>query len=342
MRGVPVPSEPPAPADSALSVAPPTPHDERPLWRKVLPFAVALALTALLVWRLDLSAFVRHLRGVNYPAFLGFCGLFTLLLLAADSVATAFVYSRTVCPVRVRDLFLIRGASYLPSMVNHHIGQAWLTWYMARAYQAPLWRTAGATLLVYATTFASLFVFGAISLLFEHNEAPWLLPLLSVVFVAGIAYLVVLHVKPPFLARRQIFAPLFDVGIRGHMQALVLRIPHMMVLFAGSWLPFQFFGVDIPPGAAFAYIPVLMVVSALPITPQGVGTRDWFSLHYFSQYGGGSQADQEAAVAAATLSFAVAISLFQSVLALALMHRALRVLSQQSAERFAETDAAAR
>ena len=333
-----MPSETP-PIDSTQSVAPPAPHDERPLWRKILPFAVALGLTALLIWRLDLQAFVRHLQGVNYLGFLAFCGVFTLLLLAADSVATAFVYSRTVCPVRVRDLFLIRGASYLPSLVNHHVGQAWLTWYMARAYKAPLWRTAGATLLVYATTFASLFLFGAVSLLFDHNEAPWLLPVLAGVFVAGIAYLVVLHIKPPFLAKRQLFAPLFDVGIRGHMAALVLRIPHMAVLFAGSWLPFHFFGVDIPPGAAFAYIPVLMVVSALPITPQGVGTRDWFSLHYFSQYSSGSQADQEAAVAAATLSFAVAISLFQIVLALALMHRALRMLGPQTAEPAERTDA---
>jgi Lysylphosphatidylglycerol synthase TM region len=323
-----VSSEPTPDAHPVPPLAPPTPRDERPLWRKVLPFVLALGLTGLLVWRLDLAAFVRHLRGVNYPAFLGFCWVFVVLLLAADSLATSFVYSKTVCPVRFRDLFLIRGASYLPSMLNHHVGQAWLTWYMSRAYKAPLWRVAGATLLVYATTFASLFLFGAISLVFDRKGAPWLIPLLAVVFVAGIGYLVVIRIKPAFLVKRQVLAPLFDVGIVGHMQALALRIPHILVLFLGTWLPFRFFGVDIPPGAAFAYIPVLMVVSALPITPQGVGTRDWFSLHYFSQYGAGNQAEQEAAVAAATLSFAVALSLFQAVFALLLMHRALRVLNQ--------------
>ena len=321
----------PEPTGSDQPVPPPVPRDERPWWRKALPFVVAVALTVLLVWRLDLQAFVRHLRGVHYPAFFAFCAVFVVSLLAADSLATSFVYTRTVCKVRFRDLFLIRGASYLPSLVNHHVGQAWLTWYMSRAYDAPLWRVAGATLLVYATTFASLFVFGAISLLFDNNEAPWLTPLLGFVFVAGIAYLVVLHLRPAFLAKRQVLAPLFDVGVRGHLQALVLRIPHMLVLFVGSWLPFRFFGVQIPPGAAFAYIPMLMVVSALPITPQGVGTRDWFSLHYFARYGPGEQVDQEAAVAAATLSFAVAISLIQIVLALGLMPRALRLIHRPDA-----------
>ncbi len=303
-----------------------TPRDERPLWRRVLPLVLAVGLTALLVSRLDLTAFVRHLRNVNYAGFLAFCWTFCLLLLAADSLATSFVYSRTVCPIRFRELFLIRGASYLPSMLNHHVGQAWLTWYMSRAYGAPLWRVAGATLLVYGTTFGCLFLLGGISLLVDGATAPWLAPLLGVAAVGAVSYLAVIALKPKALARRQVLAPLFEVGVTGHLLAFALRLPHVMVLMLGTWLPFRFFGVDIPPAAAFAYVPILMVVSALPVTPQGVGTRDWFSLHYFSQYGMGSQAEREAAVAATTLSFAVAISLLQAVLALVLMHRALRIL----------------
>jgi hypothetical protein len=55
-------------------------------------------------------------------------------------------------------------------------------------------------------------------------------------------------------------------------------------------------------------------------------------LHYFAHYGPGNQAEQEAAVAAATLSFAVALSLFQAAFALVLMHRALRVLSRPASD----------
>jgi hypothetical protein len=130
-----------------------------------------------------------------------------------------------------------------------------------------------------------------------------------------------------------VLAPLFEVGVLGHLQAFALRMPHMAVLFIGSWLPFHFFGVDIPPGAAFAYVPVLMVVAALPITPQGVGTRDWFSKHFFASYAHGSTiAEQEAAVIAATLTWVVAISLFQIVFSLILMHRALRVLGKDTSD----------
>jgi len=281
---------------------------------------------AFLLYRLDLARFLQHLQRVNYAAFIGFVAAFNLALLTADAFATSYVYRRTVCPIRFREFWLIRGFSYLPSLLNHHVGQAWLTWYLSRRYQAPLWRVAGATLLVYATTFGSLFLFMTVSLLFDHEKIPWLAPTVIVAAVAGLAYLIVIHVAPPYLARKQMLAPLFEVGVRGHLLALVLRLPHMVVLFLGSWLPFYFFGVDIPPGVAFAYVPVLMVVVALPITPQGVGTRDWFCMHYFSRFAPGSAEDQAAAIAATTLTFAVALTILQIVGSLLLMRRALAML----------------
>ena len=322
----------PAIHPESTAVAPLAPRDERPLWRRALPFVIAIALVAFLLYRLDLSRFVQHLQRVNYPAFIAFVALFNLALLTADAFATSFVYRRTVCPVRFREFWLIRGFSYLPSLVNHHVGQAWLTWYISRAYKAPLWRVAGATLLVYATTFGSLFIFMTLSLLFDHEQIPWLAPTVVCGAVAGIAYLAVIRLAPPFLAKRQVLAPLFEVGVRGHLAALAMRLPHMVVLFLGSWLPFFFFDVKIPAGVAFAYVPVLMVVVALPITPQGVGTRDWFSLHYFSRFGHGAPEDQAAAIAATTLTFAIALTILQIIGSLLLLRRAMSMLARPATD----------
>ncbi|OQB12712.1 MAG: hypothetical protein BWY17_03044 [Deltaproteobacteria bacterium ADurb.Bin207] len=271
--------------------------------------------------------FARHLRQVNTVGFLAFCFVFSITLLASDSLATSFVYSRTVCPVRFHEVFLIRGASYLPSMLNHHLGQAWLTWYVSRVYKAPLGRVAGATLLVYGTTFGCLLLLGGVSLALDASSARWLGPIMIAASVGAVVYLVVIASRPAILVRRQVLAPLFDVGVVGHLLAFALRVPHILVLFLGTWLSFRFFDVDIPPAVALVTMPVLLVISALPVTPQGVGTRDWFSLHAFSQYAIGDKMEQEAAVAATTLSFAVGISIFQAALALYLMHRALRVLA---------------
>jgi hypothetical protein len=296
----------------------------------MVPFAIALGLVGYLLQRLDLRALLGHLRSVNYPAFLAFVALFTVTNLAADALATAFVYRRTVAPVKTGEFLLIRGASYLPSMLNHHVGQAWLTWYMSRAYNAPLLRVTGATLLVYATTFGSLFLLGGMALCLDPHPQLWLVAVVGIGIVGGVVYLAVIRAAPSFLTRRQVLAPLFDAGVAGHLTALALRLPHVTVLFLGTWLPFWFFDVRIPATAALAYVPVLMVVQALPITPQGVGARDVFAYHYFSQYGPGGVEHQQAAVAAATLSFAATIVLTQILFSLLLMRRALKALNRAS------------
>jgi hypothetical protein len=297
-----------------------------PFWRRALPFAIALLLVGFVLLRLDLAAFVRAVRTTNYLGFLGFTLVFTLALLSTDSLATAHVYRRTVCPVRYREVFVIRGASYLPSMLNHHVGQGWLTYFIAKSYGAPLWRVAGATLLVYATTFGCVFLLGVAALPFNHGRVTWLAPTIGGIAIAGFLYMIVVHLRPAILKRRQATAPLVEVGVRGHLLALVWRVPHIFVLFLGTWLPFRFFGVNVPFVDALAFIPVVMLVTALPITPQGVGTRDVISVQLLASYAAGSREQQLAAVAAATLSWACALTLVQAIVSPLFMRRAQRML----------------
>src|SRR4051794_1330696 len=117
-------------ADLSDSNAAPAP----PLWRRLAPFAIALGLVVFVLARLDLHAFARHLAAVNAPAFLLFAAVFVLALLTADTFATVLVYRRSVAPVRFRDFWILRGASYLPSMLNHHVGQAFITFFLSRKH----------------------------------------------------------------------------------------------------------------------------------------------------------------------------------------------------------------
>ena len=281
------------------------------MWRRIAPFAVAGALLAVVVVRLDFDAFLEHLGSIDYPAYLGLACVFAVVLLLTDTLATAWVYRRILGPIGYRDFVVIRGASYVPSLLNHHVGQVWLTYYLSKIYGARLWRAAGATMLVYATTFGCLFGFGALSLVLDPNRFEWLPVVVACVAVAGVVYLMVVWLQPAALAKRQLTAPLVEVGVRGHLVALVYRVPHMAVLFLGTWLPFGFFGVDIPLVDALALVPPLMIVVALPITPQGIGTRDSFALQLFAGFAVGAEGERAAAVAASTISWAVAVTLIQ-------------------------------
>lgn len=277
-----------------------------PWWRQALPFAVAAALIAFTLSRIDFPSFVRALAAVSAPAYLLFALVFMLALLTADAFATAHVYRRTVLPISFREFWVLRGVSYLPSIINHHLGQAFLTYYVARAHGVPLARMAGGTLLVYVSWMGLLLGACCFALVFAGQ------PLLfaGLVFAAGLGYLAVIALRPGPLARVKFLAPLFEAGLVGHLVALAVRVPHFVVLFLGTWLPFAFFRVDIPFREAVVYMPILMVVTTLPISPQGMGTRDTFAAQSFERFAAGvTHKERLASLAACTLSWAVAVTL---------------------------------
>jgi hypothetical protein len=117
---------------------------------------------------------------------------------------------------------------------------------------------------------------------------------------------------------------------------MVVRIPHVIVIFVGTWLPFWFFGVEIPLSAALTYIPILLVALTLPITPQGFGTRDVLAATFFEGFvvadAGSTQAQRLAAIAAATTTTGVVAAIITIGVGMMLLPRATRLLRETTAE----------
>lgn len=297
------------------------------LWRQLVPFGLALLLLGFLLLRLDVESLGSALANAPIVKLLVFTLVWNLALLAADAWATAWVYRRSVCEVRFWELFVLRGASYLPSLLNHHVGQAWLTYFLARVHKAELWRMAGATFIVYATTFGCLLGIGLMALPFNPESLSWLGPVAVLVLVAGGLYLAFIGWKPQQLRSWPLLQPAFKLGVRRHLAAVAVRLPHLLVLFVGVWLPLYWFGVEIPLADALVVVPPVVLVSALPVTPQGVGTRDALAVFLFQQFASPG-IDAEAQIAAATLSWAVALTLVQLVCSPFLMRRAYQLLGE--------------
>lgn len=303
---------------SEPTAAPPSPDDapREPWWRRALPFLLAAALVGFALHKVDLRAFARHLGSVNAPLFLAVALLFVLALLTADAFGTTIVYRRTVAPIRFGEMWTLRGASYLPSLLNHHVGQVFLTYYIARRYHVPLARMAGGTLLVYVSWMGCLAGTGCLAMVAAGQ--PLYQPALIV--AAGLVYLAIITLRPKFLARTKLLAPLFEAGLAGHLLAMAVRVPHLLVLFLGTWLPFAFFGIDVPFSSAVVYVPIVMVGVTLPITPQGLGTRDLLAVTFFERFAAGATHEERlAAIAASTTSWVVAFTLAEAILGLALL-----------------------
>jgi hypothetical protein len=297
-------------------------------WRVVLPLALAAVLVAVVLYRVDRAAFFAALARVSHVHFFVLAFLFTVAMLAADSLASATIYRSTVAPVGFGEFFVLRGASYLPSVLSHHLGQAFVTYFLARSRSVRLTRVAGATLLSYASWAACILLAGTGALAFRGSPE-WLALFLA---VSG-GYLWLLRARPAWLTRRALFAPLFEVGPRGHLVAAATRVPHFLVLFFGTWASFELFEVHLPLEAAALYLPVLMVITTLPFTPQGLGTRDAFgALALVPFAAGATEAEQLARIGAATLTWGIGTSLVEAAFGLVFLRFAMRWLRPESRE----------
>lgn len=263
-----------AAASELKALAPPP-----PLWRRVLPWAIGLAMIAWLVARADVDGLVRALAHVNKLAFAAFIATFSTANLLTDVFAAMIAYRLTVTPkADYRTLLVMRGASYLPSLANFHIGQAYMTFVLANLYGASLMRVAAGTLVVYVTTMGTIVTLAALALPLSVRALPSFGLPIALVTAAGGLYLAVLAWKPTWLANRKIVAPLFETGALGHVKILIARLPHMIVSAAGLWGTYAFFGVPLTFVEALTFLPILMVVSVLPITPGGIGTRETIAI----------------------------------------------------------------
>ncbi|MBA3452405.1 MAG: flippase-like domain-containing protein [Deltaproteobacteria bacterium] len=303
-----------------------SPVVEQALWRRLAPFVVA---TVLLAWvlrdidRADLRASLHHVRLPHYLGVLIALAAATLVIDVATSLA---IYRRMLGPLRFADLLAVRAASFLPGLINYHVGQAWLTWVLVRRRGNDLHRAVGATLVINATTLAALMTITALAMLRGPPVGvDWLLALVIVGVIGALTYLAVLALRPAALLSRRSLAPIFELGVRGHLWAFAIRLPSVVASFAVVWIPLRCFGVDIPLLDALRVVPPVVVLAALPITPAGLGTRDAVAAALLVGFAAGSPEQQRATIVACTLTTAIGLSVIQLVVALLFIPRARRL-----------------
>lgn len=270
-------------------------------FREILAWAVTIGLLGLLFWRTPVSEVVR-LAGAVEPWTVGVGLALLTSIYAADSFAMWKTFGWFVARLPFRDLLLVRGAAYLLAIVHYAVGQGALVFFVHRTTGVALQRCVATVLLILGTNLLALLVLATAGLALAP-EMPAALPAVVGAAYAGLAvYAVGIALRPRWLARRELFAVLLDAGWKGHLATVLVRAPHVAVLFAYTYFTLRAFGIEVPLGHAVATLPVVYFISALPISVQGLGTTQAAMIFFFARYAPGERAAQEAAVLSASLA----------------------------------------
>jgi hypothetical protein len=292
--------------------------------RMLLPWLGAAAVLGWLLHRLPLATLRAELARGPWPLLAAWVALTLVLVLVADSLAASVVVRRSGGALPYRRVLVMRGATYLVSAVHPLAGQGTFGWLLARTGRGG-WEAGGVLVLLLATQLLTLVVVGALGLLAAPD---WLrqpaLPMVAMVGAGFALYLVLIAVHPRWCARLPLLRPLFAAGVGGHLAAIAARLPHVALLVVMPWVAFRVWGIAVPLTVGLAYLPVVLLVAALPLTPSGLGTVQAVQVALFAPWAAGdTSAQREAVVLAFSLAHA-GLALLVQVVAGALCARLLR------------------
>ncbi len=282
----------------------PAPTARRPsLVRTLLPWVTGLAIVWVIATRVPYAAFKGAIGHGPHVAMAITNLLINAIVLGTDSVSTWIGLIALDLRRPFRKVLVVRGATFVLFIVNYAVGQGGFGYYLHRT-GVPALRAVGATLFLIGTNLATLLLVTAIAWGARGGEGGravmgWTL----VIGCSGFAaYLVAIGLAPGVLVRRELLAPLFDAGLRGHALAMLGRLPHVLVLVIGHWAAMRVWGIEVPFAAGMTIMPAVVIASALPISPAGLGTTQAAFTFFFADYAPGATADARQAF---VLAFAI-------------------------------------
>jgi hypothetical protein len=251
--------------------------------RRLLPWLIGLAILIYVLWPYRLPAKRAELAAA-FTSAPPWAALFALAGATAAYIADSFVTWCVLWWAKVRLSFretaIMRGVTYFLAIVNYNLGQAGMIVALARKGVKPA-RATGLILFMMGINVVVLIAFTSASV---AKVAPELRVVVWAVAALLPIYLAIIALRPRFLASRELFAPLFDLGLRGHALGFLVRIPHVIAMMIAHYSIMRCFGVRLPLAAAALCIPVIFVVSVLPISVQGLGTTQVVAVKLLEKY----------------------------------------------------------
>jgi hypothetical protein len=272
----------------------------------VWPLAMTVAIFALIFARIPFHRLLEAMSRAHLAPFLVLMAGFSLFYFAVDTLVLLKMVRWFHGPLAYRDLLPVRASTYLVSIVNTQLAQGALALYLHRRFMTPLGEIAGtvATLILLEVT--QLVLFATVGMLAFPREVPAGLFLAPVVLAAlWVALVAVIRTPAAGRYARNPFFRTFRVARPAQLLvALGLKASTFLCALAVHALALPLFGIHIPLHRLLAFLPIVFMVAALPVTVAHLGTSQAAWIFFFDDYA--PQADLLAYSLAAHLTFMLA------------------------------------
>lgn len=256
-------------------------------WAIIVPVGLTLVIFLFIFWRIPFGQFWKVLSGAKLLPFLALMGSFSICFFLMD----AFVLSKVIRwfhgPLPYRHLLPVRAVTYLVSFINTQIAQAALALFIHHRFRTPLGQITSTVALLILLETTNLILFSTVGLLSFPGGTPLVLLALPL-FLAAVWLLVMGLARGRLgaLGKKLIGNVLLSTfRLAGLRQCAIILGLKGSVFFLSLLVHSQalgFFGIEIPFQRLLAFLPVVFLVGALPITVAHLGTSQAAWIYFFN------------------------------------------------------------
>ncbi len=276
----------------------------RRLARHLAPALLTVAIFYLIFRHIPFGRFLQAFAQANYGLFLALMIPNALLYFAWDTLVLAVVMRWFHGQIRYRDLLPVRAVAYVVTLVNPDLAEGATALYLTRESGAPFWQIAGTVVFLSWLELTHLSVWAAAGMLALPTGLPWQLFLVP----AGLGAfwtVFLLYAKrgwapwrPAAHAIRRAFGmkrrgpvrdwPIFrtfrEAELRQYAAVILLKSPMFFVSLLIHYFAARAFGIHIPFLTLLAFLPIVFMLSALPVTVAHLGTTQAAWIFFFHSY----------------------------------------------------------
>jgi len=260
----------------------------------IIAALLTLAIFALILRRVPFSSLATALHDADYRLFLALMIPNTLFYFAWDTLVLSVVIGWFHGAVPYRDLLPVRAASYVVGFFNTNLGRGAMAAYLSRRLYAPLLELGSTVIFLVLTEYTQLVLWAMLGIVgFRADVTGGLLAVAASVAALWMIFFLYtrLHVTPTRLVRRALAPrewPIFRTfrlaTLSRYAQVVLLRAPMFVVSLCAHYYAARAFGIHIPFGQMLAFLPVIFMLAALPVTVAHLGTTQAAWIFFFSQY----------------------------------------------------------
>lgn len=265
-----------------------------------LPWIVCIAIFAVFFARVSPREVAEALALADKPRFFAFGLVYFSVILIGDVLSLKHFLSRFATPLGFRETLFLRGATYIIMILNYAASQGGLAVYLKKTHGVGVARTLGTVMFVTAADSLLVFTSALLALVVAPvslggvSLRPYVFTVVPLLYVGYGAWILFWrNADKPFIAwlkkfravswllHHDVFLVFREARARDYGALFLFRAPLVAIVVGSTNLAILSFQGHVDWFWVFLYNPVIMFLSAVPITPAGLGTGQALSVLFF-------------------------------------------------------------